>query len=99
METHCDMKGFLSFLVLRLISKKERSGEDITKEMEKRKGCRPSPGTIYPVLKYLNKNNLIQEIKDGKKEKKYKITNKGLKELKLATKKFVRLFYDLKEEF
>ncbi len=99
MESYCDMRGFLTFMVLRLISKKNISGEDIRKELEKRKGCRPSPGTIYPVLKYLKNNELIQEIKDGGKEKKYKITDKGLKEIGLATKKFVRIFYDMKGEF
>lgn len=93
------MRGFLSFIVLRLISKKNMSGEDIRKEMKKRKGAKPSPGTIYPVLKALSESGFIQEVKDSGKEKKYKLTKKGQKELKAATRKFCEIFYDMKEEF
>ena len=93
------MRGFLSFIVLRMISKENISGEEISEEIEKRKGSKPSPGTIYPVLKYLNENNLIKEIKSEGKLKKYKITPKGEKEVKLATRKFISIFCDMKEEF
>ncbi|MBI2654385.1 PadR family transcriptional regulator [Candidatus Woesearchaeota archaeon] len=99
MRECCDMRGFLSFIVLRLISKKNMSGEDIRKEMKKRKGAKPSPGTIYPVLKALSESGFIQEVKDSGKEKKYKLTKKGQKELKAATRKFCEIFYDMKEEF
>ena len=99
MRSCCDMRGFLTFIVLRLISKKDMSGEDIRQEIKKRKGAKPSPGTIYPVLKVLNESGFIKEIKDGGKEKKYKLTKKGQKELKAATKKFCEIFYDMKDEF
>ena len=90
------MKGFLTFIVLRLISKKNMSGEEIREEIRKRKGTKPSPGTIYPVLKYLNKSGFIEEIKHKGKIKRYKITKKGRRELDGATKKFCMLFYDMK---
>ncbi len=99
MEGACEMKGFLTFLVLRLISKKPMSGDDIRTELEKRKGCRPSAGTIYPVLKELAAGHLIVEAKEGGRTKKYTITPAGEKELKIAVKKFIAMFYDLKEEF
>lgn len=99
MRNCCDMRGFLSFIVLRLISKKSMSGEEIRQEMEKRKGTKPSPGTIYPVLKALSEIGFIEEIKDSGKEKKYKLTKKGKKELEIATVKFCQIFYDMKEEF
>ncbi len=95
----CDMRGFLSFTVLRMIAKKQMSGEEIRKEIMKRKGSKPSPGTIYPVLKFLNESGFINEIKSNSKMKKYKITQSGRKELKLATKKFCQIFYDMKGEF
>ena len=98
-EECCSMKGFLSFLVLRLINKKPMSGEDLREELKKRKGCRPSPGTIYPVLKYFRENGLIEELKGKGKEKRYKITKKGEKETILATKKFIETFYDMKPDF
>ena len=93
------MKGFLSFTVLRLISKKNMSGQEITEVIKKRRGTRPSPGTIYPVLKSLREYGWIEEIKDGGKEKKYRVTKRGLKEVKIATKKFVGMFYDMHSEF
>ena len=94
----CDMRGFLSFIVLRFISKKEMSGEDIREELRKRKGTKPSSGTIYPVLKSLSQSDFIEEIKVGGKEKKYRLTKKGQKELVVATEKFCNIFYDMKEE-
>jgi len=94
----CDMRGFLSFLVLRLIGKKEMSGEEIRQEIEKRKGHKPSPGTIYPVLKALTANGWIQT-KDSGKEKKYRLTISGRKELNDATRKFISIFCDMGEEF
>ncbi|HLC73674.1 MAG TPA: PadR family transcriptional regulator [Candidatus Nanoarchaeia archaeon] len=99
MDNCCDMKGFLSFLVLRLINQKNMSGEEIRQELMERKGTRPSPGTIYPVLKLLSEKGLIEEIKDGGREKKYKITRRGVKEVEIANTKFIELFYDMKEEF
>ena len=75
------------------------SGEEISQEIKKRKGSKPSPGTIYPVLKSLSKSGFIEEIKGNNKMKKYRITKKGKKELKLATKKFCQIFYDMKGEF
>lgn len=93
------MRGFLSFIVLKLIGKKNMSGEDIRNELKNRKGTKPSPGTIYPVLKALSKSGFIKEAKNGGKTKKYGLTKKGRKELGIATKKFCEIFYDMKEEF
>ncbi len=75
------------------------SGEEICQELERRKGSRPSPGTIYPVLKTLRENGWITECDVCGKEKKYHLTLEGKKELKVATKKFICLFGDMKEEF
>src|SRR3989338_7847123 len=99
MEECCQMKGFLSFLVLKLISKKQMSGEEIRNDFKERKGTKPSPGTIYPVLKSLHNSGFIEEVKGKSKLKKYKITKKGQREIKAATKKFCMIFYDMKEEF
>ena len=66
MKECCEMKGFLSFMVLKLISKKNMSGDEIREELKKRRGSRPSPGTIYPALKGLKESGFIEEKKDGK---------------------------------
>ena len=99
MSECCDMKGFLSFIVLKLISRKDMSGEELREEIRIRKGSKPSPGTIYPVLKALSRSGLIQEIKSVGKIKKYKITKKGQREVATATKKFCEIFYDMKSDF
>ncbi len=99
MKKCCDMKGFLSFIVLKLISKRSMSGDEIRKVIELRRGTKPSPGTIYPVLKMLSENGFIEEIKSSSKTKKYRLTKKGQKEVKIETKKFCVLFYEMKDEF
>ena len=99
MGAYCDMRGFLSFLVLRLISKKPLSGEELREEIRKRKGAKPSAGTIYPVLKGLSACGLIKEVGGKGRLKKYRITRKGKKELDDATERFIAIFYDMKEEF
>lgn len=90
----CDMRGFLSFLILFLLSKKPMSGQDIAKEIEKRKGDKPSPGTIYPALKNLNKSGMLNEKKQGKSIV-YSLTKKGKRNLKMAKEIFCRTFVDI----
>src|SRR3989344_5379430 len=85
-EDCCDMRVMLSFLILFMLSKKSMHGQQIADELEKRKGCRPSPGTIYPALKMLKK-----EKKSGKTIT-YSLTPLGKKGLSEAKKRFCRTF-------
>ena len=89
----CDMKGFLSYLILWSLSKKSMTGAELAMELEKRKGSKPSPGTIYPVLKELKEKGLI--ISDQKKA--YSLTKKGKSEIKTACSAFHKIFYDVHE--
>ena len=89
------MRGFLSYLILWNLSKKNMSGAKVAKELEKRKGTKPSPGTIYPALKELRKKGLVMVDKN----KIYSLTKKGKKELKNACSFFCKAFYDVKEMF
>lgn len=90
----CDMRGFLSFLILWLLSKKPMSGAQLADELEKRKGCRPNPGTIYPALKELaRKKAILLHEKDGKKT--YSLTASGRQELDRAVNTFAKIFYDV----
>lgn len=90
------MRGMLSFLILFLLSKKEMHGQEIALELEKRKGDRPSPGTIYPALKTLRENSLINEKrKERGKVIIYSISAQGKKVLKIAKQKFCRAFLDI----
>ncbi len=92
----CDMRGMLSFLILFMLSKKQMSGQDIANELAKRKGMRPSPGTIYPALKRLRNARLIKERKDGKKII-YSLTDDGKNVLREAKKQFCMAFTDVLE--
>ena len=47
------MKGYLTYLILWNLSQTRMNGAQITREFEKRRGTKPSPGTIYPALKEL----------------------------------------------
>ena len=93
-DSSCDMRGFLSFLILFIISKKPMCGQEISEEIEKRKGCKPSPGTIYPALKHLKENNLIKEKKEGKTIS-YTLTTEGKKAFETAKIQFCHTFKDV----
>ena len=87
----CDMRGMLSFLMLYLLSRKPMHGQEIADELERRKGERPSPGTIYPALKGLRESGLVSEKKEGKKIT-YALTPEGRQTLKEAKRHFCRTF-------
>lgn len=89
----CNMKGYLTYLILWILGKKSMNGAEIGRELEKRRGTKPSPGTIYPALKELKNKGLIEV--DEKKY--YSLTSKGRKELKSLCKFFCNIFYDIKE--
>ena len=90
---HCRSKGFLSFLILWLVSRKSMTGAEIASELEKRKGKKPSPGTIYPVLKNMKEKELLSI--DEKKS--YTLTEKGKKSLEAHLDAFIKTFHDIDE--
>jgi PadR family transcriptional regulator, regulatory protein PadR len=87
------MKGFLSYLILWNLGKRSMTGAEIARELEKRKGSKPSPGTVYPTLKELKEKKLI--VSD--KTKTYSLTKAGRAELKKACHIFCKIFYDMHE--
>ena len=90
----CDMRGMLSFLILFLLSKKPMHGQELAAEIEKRRGERPSPGTIYPALKGLKEHGLIREKKLGKSIT-YELTPQGKAGLAEAKRHFCKTFTDI----
>jgi len=90
------MRGFLSFLILFMLSKKEMNGQEISDDIEKRKGERPSPGTIYPALKSLREAGFLTERKEGKSVY-YSLTADGKTVLRTAKRQFCRSFSDVFE--
>lgn len=93
----CDMRGLLSFQILWLLSKKKMHGEDIAREIEKRRGEKPKPGTLYPALKEMKEHGLIKGEKKGKLIV-YSLTEKGKKSVIQAARYFCKAFGDIFEE-
>ena len=90
----CDMRGFLSFQILWLLSKKDMCGEGLAVEIEKRRGDKPKPGTLYPALKDLSDKGLIEGKKSGK-EVTYALTKEGKAAVVEAKAYFIRSFGDI----
>ncbi len=90
---NCASKGFLSFLILWLVNKQPMTGAEIAQELQKRRGKKPSPGTIYPVLKHLNETDILKIDED----KRYTLTEKGKKALDAHLDNFISTFYDIDE--
>lgn len=73
-------KGFLRYQVLELLSEKLMSGSEIISEIERRTGgCwKPSPGSVYPLLAWLQDNGYIREVPTEESGvKRYTLTDKG----------------------
>ena len=82
----------MGFLILFLLSKKSMHGQEIAEEIAKRKGEKPSPGTIYPALKTLREMGFIIEDRKEGKTIVYSLTAKGKSALVVAKRRFVRTF-------
>ena len=62
----CDMRGFLTFQILWELDKEDLNGQQIAERIAKRKGTKPTPGTIYPALKELKNGKYIAGVKEGR---------------------------------
>jgi PadR family transcriptional regulator PadR len=85
------MRGMLGFLILFLLSKEPMHGQALADEITKRKGEKPSPGTIYPALRGLREAGFISEQKVGKTLV-YTLTARGESALRIAKRRFTRTF-------
>ncbi len=90
----CDTRGFLSLYLLWLLSKRKMYGQELADEVEKRRGRRPKPGTLYPALKALEKKKLIKRSAE-KTEISYFLTSKGRTALREAVKYFRKAFWEI----
>lgn len=75
-------KGFLRYQVLELLNENPLSGSEIMSEIEKRtNGCwKPSPGSVYPLLAWLQDNGYIREVPSEESGiRRYTLTDKGKK--------------------
>lgn len=94
----CDMRGLLSFTILWLLTKRDMYGQELAGELEKRRGTRPNPGTLYPALRELEKNGLVESRIDGKKRV-YRLTEEGREGALKACQYFCRAYGEIFQEF
>jgi DNA-binding PadR family transcriptional regulator len=90
----CDMRGMLSFMVLWLLSNRPMCGQALATEIEKRRGEKPNPGTIYPALKELANRGLIKAHSEGRTMV-YELTEPGRATLSKSLEYFERAFSDI----
>ncbi|TFG34483.1 PadR family transcriptional regulator [Candidatus Thorarchaeota archaeon] len=91
------MRGLLTFQILWELDKEELNGQEIAEKIAKRRGTKPTPGTIYPALKELKKEKLIKGRKDGRQVV-YRLTEEGKKGLLEASRYFLQAFGDIAED-
>ena len=72
-------KGFIRYHVLEALNEKPMSGSELMEEIEKHTGgfWKPSPGSIYPLLAWLQDNGHIKELPGENGLKRYELTQKG----------------------
>jgi DNA-binding PadR family transcriptional regulator len=69
-------KGFLRYHVLKALKEQPMSGSELTERIQKYTGgtWKPSPGSIYPLLSWLQSNEYIREIPTAYGLKRYELT-------------------------
>ena len=86
-------KGFIRLHVLEALNEKPMSGSELMEEIEKHSGgfWKPSPGSIYPLLAWLQDNGYVKELPSENGLKRYELTQGGkalLEEQKKIRNKF-----------
>jgi PadR family transcriptional regulator PadR len=94
----CDMRGMLSFHILWILSKKPLNGQEICEELRKRRGTKPTAGTIYPALKELTKKRLVKMERKGRTTI-YHLSEKGKGELATACQYFCNAYGEIFREY
>jgi DNA-binding PadR family transcriptional regulator len=81
-------KGFIRYHVLEALNEKPMSGSELMEQIEKHTGgtWKPSPGSIYPLLSWLQDNAYIKELPTENGLKRYEITQTGKAFLEEQTK-------------
>ncbi len=72
-------KGFIRYRVLEALNEKPMSGSEIMTDIEEQTGgfWKPSPGSIYPLLSWLQDNGHVKELPMENGLKRYELTQKG----------------------
>ena len=86
-------KGFIRFQVLGALNEKPMSGSELMEQIKNHAGgfWKPSPGSIYPLLAWLQDSSYIKELPTENGMKRYELTDAGkslLDEQRSTMKKF-----------
>ena len=81
-------KGFLRYHVLQSLNETPMSGSELMDQIQKHTGgtWKPSPGSIYPLLAWLQDNAYVKEIPTENGLKRYELTQSGKDLLEEQTK-------------
>jgi DNA-binding PadR family transcriptional regulator len=81
-------KGFIRYHVLEALNEKPMSGSELMEQIEKHTegAWKPSPGSIYPLLSWLQDNAYIKELPTENGLKRYELTQTGKALLEEQTK-------------
>ncbi len=90
--------GFMGFYILHLLRQKPRYGEEIRALIYRaaNKTWKPNPGFVYPVLKEMRQEKLIEgrwDVSGAHPRRIYKITEKGNKQYE-RTYKIVKIKFE-----
>jgi DNA-binding PadR family transcriptional regulator len=93
-------KGFLKMVVLKTISKNPIHGYDIIHEIEAKTHGHwvPSPGSIYPVLDFLEARRYIS-LEEIDRKKVYTITDEGKKALETIDERRRQMLREMSQIF
>jgi DNA-binding PadR family transcriptional regulator len=92
------MRGLLSFHILWLLTKKAMYGQELADELGRRRGNKPNPGTLYPALKELEINGLVEAKREGRR-KVYQLTESGKEGTLRACEYFCRAYSEIFQEY
>ena len=71
----------LRYLTLLILREGAKSGSELSAQVEGYMGWKPSPGSVYPLLRSLEEEGLIEALEEGPGGKAYGLTQAGVEEL------------------
>jgi PadR family transcriptional regulator PadR len=73
-------------------------GGEISEELQKLRGNKPNPGTLYPALKSLTEAGLVVNVEQGRK-KVYELTPQGKEGIESAVQAFYTMYGPIIEDY
>lgn len=90
------VKSLIDVIVLEMINREPMSGYDIIALIHKEFRILLSPGTVYPLLNFLERNGLIKG-KQVQRKKVYTLTTRGKSAIKLLVKVYTDILKEVSE--